>query len=51
MGPGEVADFTYTPSEPGDMILDVRAQVDGWTIRVPVRVRAASSPRARAPHG
>lgn len=43
MGPGETADFTYTPTAPGDLVLDVSTQVDGWTIRVPVRVSSDGS--------
>lgn len=40
MGPGETADFTYTPDAPGNLVVDVSTQVDGWTIRIPVRVTA-----------
>jgi len=39
MGPGETADFSYTPTEPGSLILDVSTQVEGWTIRIPIQVR------------
>jgi FtsP/CotA-like multicopper oxidase with cupredoxin domain len=49
MGPGETADFAYTPSAPGDLILEVSTQVDGWSIRVPVRVTSNDSPPARRP--
>jgi len=38
MGPGETADFTYTPDAPGSLVLDVSTQVGPWTIRIPVRV-------------
>lgn len=41
MGPGETADFVYTPKEAGDLVIDVSTQTGGWTIRVPVRVRSA----------
>jgi len=41
MGPGETADFTYTPNAPGDLVLDVSTQVSGWSIRIPVTVRQA----------
>src|SRR4029078_1977730 len=34
MGPGETADFSYTPTEPGSLTLDVSTQVEGWTIRI-----------------
>ena len=43
MGPGETADFTYTPTMAGDLVLDVTTQVPGWSIRVPIRVREAGS--------
>ena len=36
--PGETADYTYTPTSPGNIVLDVTTQVPGWSIRVPVRV-------------
>jgi FtsP/CotA-like multicopper oxidase with cupredoxin domain len=39
MAPGETADFVFTPTAAGDLILDVSTQTDGWTIRVPVLVR------------
>ena len=48
MGPGETADFVYTPSAPGDLFLDVSTQTDGWRIRVPVRVRSADATPARS---
>jgi len=38
MGPGETADFTYTPDAPGSLVLDVSTQVGPWAIRIPVRV-------------
>lgn len=41
MGPGETADFTYTPAAPGNLVLDVTTQVSGWSTRVPVRVTDA----------
>ena len=40
MGPGETADFTYSPSAPGDLVLDVSTQTGGWSIRVPITVRS-----------
>jgi FtsP/CotA-like multicopper oxidase with cupredoxin domain len=49
MGPGETADFSYTPSAPGDLFLDVSTQTDGWRIRVPIRVRSAGPTPARSP--
>jgi FtsP/CotA-like multicopper oxidase with cupredoxin domain len=49
MGPGETADFVYTPSAPGDLFLDVSTQTDGWRIRVPVRVRRPAPTPARTP--
>jgi FtsP/CotA-like multicopper oxidase with cupredoxin domain len=49
MGPGETADFVYTPSAPGDLFLDVSTQTDGWRIRVPIRVISGAATPARAP--
>ena len=39
-GPGETADFEFTPTAPGDLRLEIKTMVPGWTIPVPVRVRA-----------
>ncbi|HEY9425957.1 MAG TPA: hypothetical protein VIR34_02290 [Gemmatimonadaceae bacterium] len=33
-----MADFTYTPASPGNLVLDVTTQTPGWIIRVLVRV-------------
>jgi FtsP/CotA-like multicopper oxidase with cupredoxin domain len=49
MGPGETADFVYTPSAPGNLFLDVSTQTDGWRIRIPVRVRSGAETPARTP--
>ena len=38
-GPGETADFEFTPSAPGDLRLEIKTMVPGWTIPVQVRVR------------
>jgi FtsP/CotA-like multicopper oxidase with cupredoxin domain len=38
MGPGETADYAFTAA-PGDYTLVVVTQVEGWTQRVPIRVR------------
>ena len=40
MGPGETADFEFTPTKPGVAELVVATQLDGWQVRVPLRVRA-----------
>jgi hypothetical protein len=38
MGPGETADFLFTPA-PGEYTLRIVTQVEGWVQRVPIRVR------------
>jgi len=38
-GPGETADFEFTPTVPGDLRLEVKTQLPGWIIPVVVRVR------------
>ncbi len=38
-GPGETADFEFTPGAPGDLRLEVKTQLPGWIIPVVVRVR------------
>lgn len=37
-GPGETADFEYTPTRPGYMRLQVRTRVSGWNVPVDVFV-------------
>ncbi|WP_158514764.1 multicopper oxidase domain-containing protein [Gemmatimonas phototrophica] len=39
-GPGETADFEVTPSRPGDYLLQVRTESSGWSIVIPVTVKA-----------
>jgi len=39
-GPGETADFEWTPTEPGDVVLDLDSPFAAWHLEVPVRVRA-----------
>jgi hypothetical protein len=39
-GPGETADFEYTPRAAGALTLDVRDVGGGWTIGVPIVVTA-----------
>jgi hypothetical protein len=41
MGPGETADFTYTPTQPGTLMLEVWIE-GGQRIVVPVEVQARS---------
>ena len=41
-GPGETADFEVTPSRPGDYLLQVRTESSGWSIMIPVTVKAAA---------
>jgi FtsP/CotA-like multicopper oxidase with cupredoxin domain len=51
MGPGETADFAFTPAAPGLAHLVVATR-EGWTVRVPMPVRAADARSARhARHG
>ncbi|MGH7540449.1 MAG: hypothetical protein ACRELC_05580 [Gemmatimonadota bacterium] len=38
MGPGETADFEFTPQRPEDLTLEVTALLEEWTVRVPIRV-------------
>jgi FtsP/CotA-like multicopper oxidase with cupredoxin domain len=38
-GPGQTADFEFTPASPGDLRLEVKTYVPGWIIPVLVRVR------------
>jgi FtsP/CotA-like multicopper oxidase with cupredoxin domain len=38
MGPGETADFTFSPQHPGPMTLSVATQLKGWRVDVPVVV-------------
>ncbi len=38
-GPGETADFEFTPLVPGDLRLEIKTQLEGWHIPVAVRVR------------
>jgi hypothetical protein len=42
-GPGETADFGFTPSAPGDLVLDLNSPFAFWRLAVPVRVRKAPS--------
>lgn len=39
-GPGETADFEFTPSAPADLVIDLNSPFAGWRLAVPVRVRA-----------
>ncbi|CAN5344350.1 hypothetical protein BH18GEM1_BH18GEM1_11600 [soil metagenome] len=41
-GPGETADFEFTPSAPGDLRLEVKTRVTGWYVPVVIRVRPAN---------
>jgi len=43
-GPGETADFEFTPTAPGDLVLQIGTRVSGW--RVPQRIRVRSEARA-----
>lgn len=41
-GPGETADFEFTPAAPGELVMDVRTRRAGWNIPVVLRVRPAA---------
>lgn len=49
MGPGETADFEVTPERAGDLTFEVTTQLDGWTVRVPIRARSAAARSEEAP--
>jgi hypothetical protein len=38
-GPGETADFAFTPARPGELRLEVKTQLPGWIIPIRVIVR------------
>ncbi len=39
MGPGETADFAFTPTIAGDLTMQVVTQVEGWVLDLPLHVR------------
>jgi FtsP/CotA-like multicopper oxidase with cupredoxin domain len=41
-GPGEVADFEFTPERAGELVLDVNSPFAGWRLAVAVHVRPIS---------
>jgi FtsP/CotA-like multicopper oxidase with cupredoxin domain len=41
MGPGETADFEYTPVAPGTLRLEFATMLKGWRLAVPLHVEAA----------
>ena len=41
-GPGEVADFEFTPERPGELLLEVNSPFAGWRLGVPVHIRPPS---------
>ena len=47
MGPGQTADFTYVPSQPGTMTLEVWMWPQGVRVTVPIVVRARRAAPAR----
>ncbi|MGK2934095.1 MAG: multicopper oxidase domain-containing protein [Gemmatimonadaceae bacterium] len=47
-GPGETADFEFTPTEPGILVLSIRTRGAGWAIPQVLRVRPADRPRVTA---
>jgi hypothetical protein len=40
-GPGEVADFEFTPERAAELVLDVNSPFAGWRLGVAVHVRPA----------
>ncbi len=40
-GPGETADFEYTPAAPGMLRLELATMLAGWRLAVPLRVEPA----------
>jgi FtsP/CotA-like multicopper oxidase with cupredoxin domain len=38
-GPGQTADFEFTPTSPGELRLEVKTQLPGWIVPIVVRVR------------
>jgi hypothetical protein len=38
-GPGETADFEFTPATLGELRLEVKTQLAGWIIPIVIRVR------------
>ena len=42
MGPGETADFTYVPTQPGSMMLEVWIE-GGQRVVLPVEIKARSA--------
>jgi len=40
MGPGETADFEYTPTAPGLFRLEFATMLAGWRLAVPLRIDA-----------
>lgn len=43
-GPGETADFEFTPTTPGVLVLNVGTRASGWHIPQVIRVRPALTP-------
>ena len=46
-GPGETADFEFTPVQPGLLAFEATGAGDAWTVRVPIRVRPTTDGRDR----
>jgi len=38
-GPGQTADFEFTPSQPGELRLEAKTQMPGWIIPTVLRVQ------------
>ncbi|MGH7630809.1 MAG: multicopper oxidase domain-containing protein, partial [Gemmatimonadales bacterium] len=46
-GPGEIADFEFTPEAPGDLVLDVNSPFATWRLGVRVRVLSEAKTAVR----
>ena len=47
MGPGETADFEFTPPRPGQWVMEVKSTEPGWYIPLPIIVEKARQRRSR----
>ncbi|HUP19447.1 MAG TPA: hypothetical protein VM778_05780, partial [Gemmatimonadota bacterium] len=39
MGPGETADFSFTPEDPGSLVIEIGASMGEWSLVQPIEVR------------
>jgi FtsP/CotA-like multicopper oxidase with cupredoxin domain len=47
MGPGETADFEFTPRAPGEWVMEVKSTEPGWYIPLPIMVERPRSRHSR----